>query len=282
MFSKKFKILETLLESLGYLKNHFLKYIVNTLMIIASQFLGVVIISAMILATIGRVYSTTSGASVTTVLDSPKLLGLFPNTMAMLLLFIPLIVLVVILHGVYIKITDDIYEKRESRYGQQLKFVFVRGGRFILSSLILSVPIFLAGVVIAILGQITLIPIIIIVAVIVNILMLMINQSIVVEDNNTIEAIKSSVSIMKHNWLRFLFFVLFCSSATGSLGNLITSNSESAGRWLFLALQVLLLPLPMILNTLLFKSVDHTPYDQGQSDDYYVDSSELYFDYDEE
>ncbi len=248
MYKKKLEMFDTLWKSFDYLKYNWKTYIGVSLVLL---FLNGIAIGGFIW------FLLASRPVVTSFRYGP--------TVAMLLLpliMLPMSFVSIFIKNVYIKMTDDIYEKRETSSKEQWVYTFRRSGRVLLSILICQVPITLlvyynqyyfventrlAGSLLTIALNI------------VSYLFLLVNQSILIEDVSAVEGIKKSVSIMKHNIFRYFGF-LVCIGLIMLLPMMLVIRLISVGS-VFYAILVLLLPtvvyfMPIgdVFLTLLYKS----------------------------
>lgn len=288
MYSEKFKMFETLGESFGYLKDNFGKYVANSGIIVVAYFVSVAVMVSVMLNVFTSFFTRGSFGFGTSREVASYMMGRFAS---MFLVLLPVILFFIVLFAVYIKITDDVYEKRNTTYGEKFKYVFKRVGRILLSNLMVYI---LAFVVVFVTMPITLNAgrgLLFLYNILLNFvfcLFIMINQSIIIEDTRTFEAIKRSIEVMKPNVFKYVGFTVVISIISivgGLLLQLIISQSMILAMVSNLAIIIIafiLMPIPMIFMTLLFKNVPHKPWDYQSASDHYIESDDLYFEHDSE
>lgn len=279
MKSEKFKMFKTLGDAFHYLKKNFARLTGNSVLVVIPYII--------IAGFIASVYRPVLGATYySTIYYSSYSMEYMVGAMV---IFIPMAILMSILMAVYIKITDDSYENRDIHYGEQIKFTFKKSGKLILSNVLVHVPLTLIYVVLFTLlastGKLTFFLLNITYSLIMG-LFLLINQSIIIEDVTAIQAIVRSAGIMKHNIFRYFGFNIVIGI---SLSVILTLLGTIVGHsmimmivfiLLLLIALFLLMPLPAVFLTLLYKGVPHKPYDYQSTSDYYVDSDDMYFEHD--
>lgn len=259
MFTEKFSMFETLGETLGYCKDNWKKYGLNSVLIILLQVITYVITFSYLTKMVMQVEYSPFGTG-----------NLITSSVRMILFTLPINLITVILTSNYIKITDDIYENRELSYKEQFVFVIKRLGRMILSYIIVFVPMALVNIIVSVtfLSYSNLFTTLISFALsIITYLFIMINQSIIIEDSTAIGGIKRSFTVMKKNILRFLGFSIVIGILLVlpvSVVAMIVMKVKVLRIIIYIILPFVvffLAPLPAAFMTLLFKSVTHTPYD---------------------
>jgi len=170
-----------------------------------------------------------------------------------------LFLLLVFLKGLFIKLTDDVIERRDFNLKEQMGFIVNRYGKILLSSIIVAIPTITMMVIVS--GrksndESTLIINLVILAY--TCFVVMISQGIIMEDLGVISTIKRSFSIMGRNYFKFLCLL--------SIGYFVTIMVQTVLRDSGLILQVIKLAIDciigvylLIFTSSLFKQVSDTP-----------------------
>lgn len=284
MKTNKFQMFRTFGDALEYLKMNFAALSGTSVLVAILHFLfsTVLLVTLRSVVGISGIYKYNSAINYTGYS--------FETLVISTILFIPVFVLLSVFMAVYIKIIDDSYENRDIHYGAQIKFAFRKSGKLILSSLITYVPVTVVYMLLSmsaeIIGKST--PVFIsIIYFFTLIFFVFINQSIIIEDVTAMQAIGRSFKVMKYNILRYIGFSLLMGIAIFASFGLIGYILKGSMMIIIIAVTLLviamflLMPLPIVFTTLLFKSVPHRPYDYKETAEHYIDSDDLYFEHDE-
>jgi len=272
MKQEKFRMFEALGDTISTLKENMSRYALNTLITVVITVFASFLLVAMMSNISHASYVYNSGFS--------------PRIIVGLAGYLLFIVLIEVLQIIYIKITDDLYEKRTLDYGEQFKFVFKRIVHIFLAYLMLAVPGFTMVYLIDSLTSVNQLTglFVSVVYSLVALMFMMVNPAIVIEEMNAFKAIRRSLTMMWKNILRcigffiVMFLILMVIMLLVSFIAMIFIRISPAFSFVLMCIYIpivfLLAPIPMIFKTILYKQVDHKPYDQDESiealeDDYF-------------
>jgi len=182
------------------------KYLINCLFALA---LG-------ILSSVYIFYTVFKKLESITYYDSFEMVDILMSEMVKLIPFYMVIGLISLcIQCVFIKIVDDVIEKRDLSYGEQFSYVLSRLGRIILANVITLLPIILISLLMFASMKnmffMAVFPILFmtLVLVVYGMMLIFIDQSIIVDDASVLESIKRSFSVVSYNFFRILFtFIL--------------------------------------------------------------------------
>lgn len=203
--------------------------------------------------------------STMTYYDPMQMVDYIMSEMLMLIPFYILVGLVSLcIQCVFIKIVDDVIEKRDLTYGQQFSYVMMRLGRIILANIITLIPIVLFSLLMFASMRnmffFATFPFLIMTLLLVayGMMLMFIDHSIIVDDVSAIESIKRSFALVSHNFFRIIFTFLLL----GIVGAIVTSIVGEGNLIIELVRAVVNVIVSLFMTsflTTLYKQVDSKP-----------------------
>lgn len=208
---KKFRVLRSTELAFILMRKHKKAYLANTGKLIATFMLAVIFVMFLVIRMLERVIKGTA------IFNMENLLDVFQQYLGYFLYLVPFIFLSFILFNVYIKITEDLLDNKDVRYGEQFMHVLKRS-HHIIGVLMIQVVLSLGIVLITSWLQIPTWISIVLIGILLSFFAFS-NHFVIIKDDDMLTSIKSSFKVV---WRNFIGYIL--SVALQSLCALVVLN----------------------------------------------------------